>query len=275
MYVRRPTLRVLEETQYDPTDMPVDQARAAYRAHRVAEGWADTPGARLLTWPDENVKLDKTDDYVVGLSLAPHRDGGRATVCVSSTKECRRGCLTYAGKGGISSVQLGRATKTRFLFDHPQAFITLLWHELQLAVERVDGPVFARLNVLSDVKWELLAPKLFELPIQFYDYTKRTDRIIGQTPPNFHLTYSVSEMDSDLEAFEQVLLGTNVAIVFDTPKGKPLPPTWHGLPVIDGDEDDNRTRDPVGCVVGLRAKGRMRQGRWSMVRSVAVELLPV
>lgn len=266
MYVRRPTLRVLEETQYDPIDMPVDEARAAYRAHRVAEGWADTPGARLLTWPDENVKLAKGDDYVVGLSLAPHRDGGRATVCIGSSPDCRRGCLTYAGKGSLSNVQRGRATKTRFLFDHPQAFVTLLWYELTLALQRVDGPVFCRLNVLSDVKWELLAPKLFELPIQFYDYTKRADRIIGQLPSNYHLTYSMSELDADADAVGHTLMGQNVAVVFDTPKGKPLPSNFHGVPVIDGDEDDNRTRDPEGVVVGLRAKGRMRQGRWAMVR---------
>lgn len=46
-----------------------------------------------------------------------------------------------------------------------------------------------------------------------------------------------------------------MAVVFSTRKGEPLPETWHGFRVIDGDESDLRFTDPAGVVVGLRAKG--------------------
>ena len=47
-----------------------------------------------------------------------------------------------------------------------------------------------------------------------------------------------------------------------------MPTSWKGLPVLDGDEYDDRRRDPVGVVVGLRAKGRAI-GTVGFVRSVA------
>jgi len=34
-----------------------------------------------------------------------------------------------------------------------------------------------------------------------------------------------------------------------------FPETWRGIPVINGDESDLRFTDPVGVIVGLRAKG--------------------
>jgi len=51
-------------------------------------------------------------------------------------------------------------------------------------------------------------------------------------------------------------LGKNVAVVFSTKKGQPLPETWQGKQVVDGDIDDLRFLDPKGCIVGLRAKSR-------------------
>lgn len=50
----------------------------------------------------------------------------------------------------------------------------------------------------------------------------------------------------------------NVAVVFDTPKGEPLPETWEGFPVLDADADDARFLDPPGHVAGLRFKGPRR-----------------
>jgi len=44
--------------------------------------------------------------------------------------------------------------------------------------------------------------------------------------------------------------GRNVAVVFDA-----IPTTWEGWTVIDGDADDMRWRDPMGVIVGLKAKG--------------------
>lgn len=55
----------------------------------------------------------------------------------------------------------------------------------------------------------------------------------------------------DKDAIEH---GNNVAVVF---RG-PLPKTWANRRVIDGDRDDLRFLDPMGVIVGLKAKGRAK-----------------
>jgi hypothetical protein len=102
--------------------------------------------------------------------------------------------------------------------------------------------------------------------VQFYDYTKHEDRVIkharGLMPANYHLTFSRSETNEDA-CLRVLAAGGNVAVVFAVSSHKrrdgtlaPLPATWHGYRVVDGDEDDLRFLDPAGVVVGLRAKGR-------------------
>jgi hypothetical protein len=48
--------------------------------------------------------------------------------------------------------------------------------------------------------------------------------------------------------------GGNVAAVF----AGELPETWHGFPVINGDESDWRPGDGTGVVVGLTPKGKAK-----------------
>ena len=90
--------------------------------------------------------------------------------------------------------------------------------------------------------------------VQFYDYTKLENRIVGQTlPANYHLTFSRAE-DND-HKLDDVLKHTSAAVVFS---GE-LPATWRGYPVIDGDEHDARFTDAgPGVIIGLTAKGKAR-----------------
>jgi len=44
-----------------------------------------------------------------------------------------------------------------------------------------------------------------------------------------------------------------VAVVFSE-----LPKTYKGREVIDGDLTDLRFLDPIGCIVGLKAKGKAK-----------------
>jgi hypothetical protein len=46
-----------------------------------------------------------------------------------------------------------------------------------------------------------------------------------------------------------------VAAVFAVKKGAPLPKSWGGRPVVDGDEHDAIFEHGRGVVIGLRAKG--------------------
>jgi hypothetical protein len=113
----------------------------------------------------------------------------------------------------------------------------------------------ARLNGTSDLNWDRVITAWPS--IQFLDYTKNYGRmhtfLEGNLARNYHLTFSRSEYN-EAECRKVLAMGGTVAVVF---KGK-LPETYLGAPVINGDLDDLRFRDPPGCVVGLLAKGRAK-----------------
>lgn len=238
-----------------PSYIDVADARAQWLAFRQSHGFAGY--ADLLTPPDGNRKLAKSEAPTYGLTLAA-ADMSGVNVCSWSTPDCRSACvLTTAGNARYPSVARARIVRTLFLADHADAFVTILRDELLRAVKR-HGSIVARLNVASDIRWERIAPDIFATPgIRYYDYTKapvtqRTDT------PNYRLTYSVSERpQSTTNALAALQALANAAVVFErTPEG--LPETWNGFPVIDGDASDDRTRDPRGTVVGLLAKGAAR-----------------
>ena len=92
--------------------------------------------------------------------------------------------------------------------------------------------------------------------MQFYDYTKIPNRKISHIK-NYHLTWSYSEAsDRYADYFDQVMY--NKAVVFNLKKSEPLPETYRGLEVIDGDTHDMRFLDEPNKVVGLRAKGKAK-----------------
>jgi len=103
--------------------------------------------------------------------------------------------------------------------------------------------------------------------VQFYDYTKIPKPWLRQLP-NYSLTFSLSEVNLEL-ALDALRHQVNVAVVFDTRKGESLPETWHGYRVIDGDVSDLRFTDPMGVVVGLRAKGRAKRDTSGFVQHAA------
>jgi hypothetical protein len=258
--------------------MELSDARAEWIAFRKAFGFSGD--AALLTPPDANAKLAKSDAPTYGLTLAAAAESARAAdvfgpdavarlravgitidgvnVCTWSTPDCRLACvLVTAGNARFPGVARARIVRTLFLADHPDAFLTLLVWELRKAVTR-HGSIVARLNVASDIRWERIAPQLFTIPgVRFYDYTKAPVTQRTETE-NYRLTYSVSERPQSTSNALAALEGlANAAVVFErTPAG--LPETWNGFRVIDGDASDDRTTDPVGTVVGLLAKGSAR-----------------
>jgi hypothetical protein len=231
---------------------------------------------KLLTDESDNVKLSKSakSKYVnVGLSLAPHKLSGN-NVCQHATPECIAHCVAFAGNGGVfPAITVARIRKTRLFFDDRATFMAQLRADLTKALEiaRATGKrVACRLNVFSDLPWERIAADLFrEFPeIQFYDYTKSYSRAAdfaaGNFPENYHLTYSRSEIN-ERKAIETLLRGGNVAVVLPQTRSQDLPAEWHGFPVVDGDKSDLRFMDPPGSVIGLRAKGTMRNAGNGMV----------
>jgi hypothetical protein len=253
-------LHLQELGPFDPSAMTLAEAKSIAREFYVGQhGYKSVP--ELLTKPESQHKLGMSDRPAVGLSLAVASTSGW-NVCLWSTPGCRAACvLLTAGKGTLGSVRKARQVKTLFLAEHPQAFVTLLHAELVKFVA-ARGPSDFRPNVASDLRWERIAPALFEVDgLRVYDYTKapRTQRDPGT---NYRLVFSVSEREHSVEeALEYLRDGGNAAVVFDTKKGHALPATYHGFPVLDADTSDSRVDDPNGHVVGLRAKGSARGGR--------------
>lgn len=226
----------------------------------------------LLTTANAKIQKSKDRGYLTfGLHLAPGNLSGHE-VCVKRSPGCTVACLNTNGRGAFNSVQQSRIQKTQFLFDHRDAFMSLLFHQVNLAVRKArrEGyiPAF-RPNLTADLAWESMRHKgenLMEAfsDVQFYDYTKipmRMRRYLnGKLPSNYHLTFSQSEVNYALVQ-EFVQLKGNVAVVFR----KALPAKYLGVPVVDGDADDLRFLDPANVVVGLKEKGRAKADQTGFV----------
>ena len=249
-----------------------DDAKWRWRTFRKFKGLSDV-AVPLLTAPDGNAKMDKTQKfgvYIYGLALAASDLSG-LNVCRYATPLCRKGCLQYAGHNNMEHAQAAQRVKTLFLQADPRAFITLLVHEIAKAQAKHDLTLRIRLNVLSDIPWEQVHPELFERfpTVAFYDYTKwpHGSRVV---PSNYNLTYSASERMSDKQVYLLTEAGEKVAVVFATTRTHDLPTSYKGMTVVDGDAHDDRWLNPQGTIIGLRAKGPMRDGTYDgFVRGVA------
>ena len=223
-----------------------------------------------------NVKLEKGDRdrvTIMGASFAPATMGALPgtgwTACpLAKRAACAGPCIVTAGQGGMykadatpdgfgTRVNDSRIRRTWLLQLAPAFVIDLLAFEIGRQLEkatRAGRTLAVRLNVFSDIRWEKVAPQLFELfpGVTFYDYTKIPGRV---TPANYHLTFSYSGADEAFARWARLELarGRNVAVAFSRDHGT-LPASWGGLPVINGDADDYRPADPAGVIVGLLEK---------------------
>lgn len=250
----------------------VTAARAAQRNARALVGYSGS--AAVLTSGAAQSKLGKNSLPSYGLMLTPERGmmrreladiraafrlTGPVNLCAMASNGCAEGCLVFSGQSGMPAAQRGQAVRTAFLLAYPVETGLLIGAELRAAVRR-HGAVNLRLNTTSDIRWELIAPDMIDTltgaGIRMYDYTAwHPDQRAASD--NYRLTYSAKEPGHTPDEYLIGILkaGGTVAMPFDTPRGKPLPETWHGWRVIDGDETDERYRDPAGVIVGLRAKG--------------------
>jgi hypothetical protein len=214
-----------------------------------------------------NIKLQKgiQKGYMTfGIHFAPHKLSG-FNVCASASQGCIDACLNLSGMGMIQTNQTARVEKTKKFLANIKEELQVLSNEITKAIKRAEKKDLIpclRLNLTSDLAWEKLklanGNNLFEEhpTVQFYDYSKHAHRM-HLAIPNYHLTFSRSEDScNQSKASLLVSLGKNVAVVFSTKKGQPLPETWQGKQVVDGDIDDLRFLDPKGCIVGLRAKSK-------------------
>jgi hypothetical protein len=232
--------------------------------------------------------------------LPPQKRRAQWTMCDGSTDECKNSCIAYTGHQDVYNNRR-RAVGTLALIEYPDAFCRMLIEAIRMHTrsESCHGlRPFVRLNVMSDVPWELLIPGLFDYfspenygrrliksfgavaPPVLYDYTKLANRT---PPPNYDLTFSFSGKNA-VTARAEMARGHRVAVVFLAmkPKNKrgdrwapfrhergvevELPETFWGAKVADGDVSDFRPYDPPNdddrnpCIVGLRWKPPAGQG---------------
>lgn len=248
--------RHLEYLGLTLADLPsVAEARKVWADVRVAYGFASNGGSTaLLAPPDANVKIGKNEVATWSLTLTPADQSGKWNTCTWATRQCKEACVMWtAARGRMWSVRQGRLVRTAFLAEHPAAFLALLTDEVR-RLEKRGKPFGLRLNVASDIRYERIAPWLFDTVWgQYYDYSKAPvgSRIV---PDNYRVTYSHSERWTDDDVRNAVAAGHNVAVVFAVAKHD-IPATHLGIRVIDGDLSDFRFGDPAGVIVGLAAKG--------------------
>jgi hypothetical protein len=211
-----------------------------------------------------NYKLEKSVPgwKITGLSLAPHTMAGGPTVCPYSTVECRAVCLgTETGLNVLKTALEAKVKRTKLWLDHPERFKAQLATEIQRARRSAHAlglKLAVRLNVYSDIRWELEFPELFGAfhDVTFYDYSKVPRRF--DRPSNYHLTYSFTGTAASAKtALEYLEAGVNTAVVFPgtLPPAFRVPGGARELQVVNGDLNDFRPNDPRPAVVGLTFKG--------------------
>ena len=182
---------------------------------------------------------------------------------------CMAPCLSSAGRGAFDSVKKARAAKTRFFYDHREAFMLSMcadiWSIARKA-KRLGMTPLIRPNGTSDIPYENIpvidGKNIFQLfaEVQFYDYTKHPSRKLeGKTAGNYDLTYSYSGITPKPVVFKAWANPNNkrTAVVFD--KQENIPSVFYDRPVVDGDNTDVRHIEPSNVVVALYAKGKARK----------------
>ena len=218
---------------------------------------------KLLTIANAKTIKGEARGYLTGiLYLAPANESRVMNTCPCSTAECRKACLFTAGRGQFDSVRSARNRKTRWLYDDRESFEQQLADDVSSLIakaKRLDMVPCVRVNGTSDLPQLALRLARKFPSVQHYDYSK-VPRCETRITNNYHLTYSYSGYNLG-ECLRVLKHSVNVAVVFDTKRGEPLPKTWNGYRVIDGDLSDLRFLDPKGVIVGLRAKGKARKIR--------------
>lgn len=191
-------------------------------------------------------------------------------VCTDASEFCANDCMLYAGSAQhLRGKLVARHNRKQLMFRNKVLFEALLRAELnyhRAHAHALGRTLVYRGNGTSDNPLEVMFPALFGDygDVVFTDYTKNPRRmakyLAGSLPANYHLTFSRSEDNG--EDCERILgAGGRVAIVFSTPRTKPLPTAYDGRAVVDQDTDDLTFLRDGGQWLGLRAKGRARQDR--------------
>ena len=254
---------------------------------------ANVKGLSILphttSYTDENV-ADIRDNMMRQIYGVERVVQIRLQSCSKASPECAASCLVFSGRNLADDYNtVKKYSLLQSLITEPVAFCRMMVNAIQIHRDRclrTSTMPLIRLNVFSDLPWQLMFPDLFEHFdgdnfVQFYDYTK----VPGRTAPsNYDLTFSFAGTVHSADSMEHEInrQKRRVAVVFakigkravlvegkkkkveiplKTPKGSQgIPSTIWDLPVIDGDDSDMRPFDPNPSVVALRWKTPANQG---------------
>jgi hypothetical protein len=231
---------------------------------------------KLITPPSGNPKLGKSSILNCGLFLSAAEIAEGESNCKWSTESCRANCIVYTGRAEfIPSINRARINRTLLYRNNFDQFLDRFCSDLvkirhyQLAS---GTPVAFRFNGTTDLDWSHLRaiiPNYWNW--NFYDYTKRPLALSRPILKWAHLTYSLdcSFAPNMRVARAWIRECRNIAVIFRKKPTLNFPSFLKFIvdgreivrPVVDGDRTDLRFTDPAGCVVGLRAKGRLRRDR--------------
>lgn len=199
--------------------------------------------------------------YSVILYLAPHKASGHSeSLCPHATPECIQACLgPNSGHGIFANVREARKRRALLYFSDKEKFFDLVRADMgkaQAKAKRLGKRLVVRLDGTSDRIAEDFYNDMaaYYADVIFYDYTKNQakmkDYLAGRLPRNYHVTFSYTQQS---EAFAKWVLmkGGQVATVFSSP----LPESFLGYPVHNGDEHDLTFLQPKGVILGLSIKG--------------------
>ena len=217
---------------------------------------------KLLDTSGGNNKLRKNNKdvslRVAGLSMMPDD-----IVCAMRwIAACALECLRFSGRGIFDAVEMARQAKTDWYHEDRESFIAQLVKEIALFEKlclKNGVECWIRLNVLSDVRWELKQngsiPQRFP-NVNFYDYTKIAKRLHHKLPSNYQLMFSYSKAE-DYQPYVEKALKTDVpiSVVFLGP----IPDIFLGRRTVNGDDSDILNLYQRNKVVALTYKVAKRK----------------
>lgn len=244
--------------QRDRHDSIIADVRALYGFNRTV--------GNLLTSPDANMKLGKTERPTYGLTLQHYVTKLISGVTVNGCEwagHCTKVCVLNNGSGRYDSVQRARKWRTHLLVHFPETFFVRMGYELARAVVR-HGEINFRPNVNSDVSWELWLEALFSgeflnRRVWSYGYTKNPAVLAGngQLFPYYRVAFSHNENHA-LDYDDFLARGGSVAVVTNRKAGDDVAQWAMQHRVVDADIADDWMFES-GVIGDLSAKGRARK----------------
>jgi len=209
-------------------------------------------GAHIV-WQDTPEDVRRAIAAAVGSTVERIGELLAITVCPGATLGCKMGCVTDKSHHAMSATaRRARLIRNVLTVLRPELAICLLGDQLRkLHTRNPDGARW-RVNVSDDIRWELLAPGLFDLGVPGYAYTKHYP-LSRPGRENLSVVYSAHEASSVERITEWITAGLRVAVVLDIPRIT-MCDTWHGMPVSNGDITDDLYTHPAGHIVGLTLK---------------------